>query len=80
MPHEFTYEYDEDADDVHVYDNTGTELQNSPVAVNNGIEIPADLIPVLADELKYECENNGLSDRALDLVIVLADTNQLVEG
>jgi hypothetical protein len=79
MPHEFTYEYDEDKDDVHVYDHNGTELQNSPVGVNNGIEIPSDVIPIIADELKYECEKNGMSDRALDIVIVLADTNQLVE-
>jgi hypothetical protein len=79
MSHEFTYNYDEDADDVHVYDNTGTELQNSPVGVNGGIEIPGDLIPIIVDELKYEYQNNGLNDRVFDIIIVLADTNYLVE-
>jgi len=80
MP-DYKYEYDETNDEIHLYDETGTELNHSPVDVSGdtGREIPGDLLQTVANELEQEIHDaqndsttdHEITDRALDLVGVL---------
>lgn len=80
MP-DYTYDYDEANEQLHLYDQSGTELNHSPVDTSGdtGIQIPGDLLHTVANELEqeiYDAQNDDtidheITDRALDLVGVL---------
>lgn len=75
----WTYKLDDDKDDIHVYDENGNELQDSPIGTDGSFEIPKDIMPLIASEMSYEYQNNGFSERMQKMIIILSDESLLVK-
>lgn len=73
----FTYEYEEENSQYRIYDDSGAELNHSPVPTEDPRVIPRDLLPAIAEEIRLEFGQNGFTDRVLRLVVILADTEQI---
>jgi len=67
-----TYTYEVVSGEIHLYDTTDTELSNSPVSVSDGVEIPLDIVPILASEMGDEFKANGFNETVQELIVVLA--------
>lgn len=76
----WTWEYDDDKDDVHIYDDDGVELENSPISVDaDGVEMPRKARAFLVDEMQDEFQANGFSYRVKDLMLVITTEEMLQE-
>jgi len=65
-------------DDIHVYDETGTELTSSPHTVpSQGFDIPRDITPLIAEEMSVEYKNNGFTERMQKMLVILSDESLL---
>lgn len=81
------YEIASDNSEVRIYGKDGTEINNSPVLLDEaGSVMPDDVMPAIEQELKDEIEradNAGerlLSPYAIDIIIVLSNPSGSLEG
>lgn len=87
--HIWTYTYDKQNNEVHLYNSNSNEINKSPVDVSGGglgVEIPGDIIGNIALELQKEVNDNQqagneiiVTDYAMECIQVLAAPERLIQ-
>jgi len=73
-----SYEISADGTELHVFED-GVELNNSPLTRSSGEwNIPQDVVEIVEADLRDEHAANGMSSRALELTMMLADENRVI--
>lgn len=82
------YDIDRANSEIRIYDGNSNEISTSPVTLSsNQVQIPADLIPAVAQEFQNEVNetkandntDTAISDRAMRIIIILSNTDRNLE-